>query len=191
MNAAMLLLFGGTLLMPPSVSAPLEPGTETVSAITIPVALPELTAEPAPAQGRARASGGGTTINWRGQAGLFFVGGDTGFLLGGGGGAYPFTNKQVEVTGDLHFARISGENGVYGSGDGLYHFRTSNTNALPFAGAGLGFDHFSHNTDVNLQIVGGLDFNQRRPHPIRVDVRFLFTEGDTTTLLMLGVGFGK
>jgi hypothetical protein len=194
MSPATLVFLGSTLFLPSPTTTAADAATAT-PATSLAAAAPDAAdstvasavgvAEPGAQAGRR--AGSSTQITWRGDAGLFFVGGDTGFLLGAGGGAYPFNNTQVEVTGDLHYARIAGANGVYGSGNGLYHFKTSSTQVQPYAGAGLGFDHFENNTDVDLQIAGGLEFNQRGKYPMRGEVRFFFTPSDTTTILMLGV----
>ena len=184
------LMFAGMLLIVPGVA---HAGPEEASLsreTSSPVVQVSTTLADAAAQTATRGSSS-TPITWRGDVGLFFIGGDTGFLLGGGGGARPFDNQKIEIAGDLHFARINGYNGLYASGNGLYHFTTSNSDISPFAGGGLGILHSSGDTQARLQIMGGLDFNQKSAHPLRADLRFLFTDGDTTTILMLGVGLGR
>lgn len=145
-------------------------------------------ATPAYAQGSGRAPSSGN-VHWKGQAGLVFGGDDVGFVLGLGGEGRPFDSKQIEVNGDLNWMRLSGRNGLYVSGNGLYHFDTNDSTVEPFAGAGLGVAHFD-GTEAFPQIVGGLDF-KRTGRPMRLELRFLLPDGDTTTVLLLGFGFGR
>ena len=98
-----------------------------------------------------------TTIALRGQAGFLFVSGGEGFLVGGGVGARPFNNRQVEIAGDLSFVRFEGTNGFYLAGNALYHFNTSDANFRPFAGGGLGILRGGGETEARLQIGGGLE----------------------------------
>ena len=130
------------------------------------------------------------TIEWRGVVGGLFWSGESGFMIGGGLGVRPFNNKQVEVASDLSFVRFNGTNGAYFSGNGLYHFKTSEPNFKPFAGAGLAILD-TNNTTVRFQIAAGAEFNAEKKHPIRPEIRFIFTEGDVATVLMLSVGLGK
>ena len=132
-----------------------------------------------------------TPIEFRGQIGAMFRSGEAGFILGGGLGARPFNNKQVEVTGDISFLRFNGQNGAYFSGNGLYHFKTSDPNFSPFAGAGLAVVTGGDETQARFQIAGGLEFQPNSRHPIRPEVRFIFTEGDVSTVLLLAIGLGK
>ena len=132
-----------------------------------------------------------TTIEWRGQFGGLFWSGDAGFILGGGLGIRPFNNKHIEITGDVSFVRISGTNGAYFSGNGLYHFDTNEPNFKPFAGAGLAILNAGGNTQARFQIAGGAVFNAEKKHTIRPELRIIFTEGDTATVLMVSIGLGK
>jgi len=132
-----------------------------------------------------------TTIEWRGQFGGLFKSGESGFILGGGLGVRPFNNKQVEVVGDLSFVRFNGTNGAYFSGNGLYHFKTSEPNFKPFAGGGLAILNAGGDTEARFQIAGGAEFNAEKKHPIRPELRFIFTDGDVTTVLMVSIGLGK
>ena len=120
-----------------------------------------------------------------------FRSGEAGFILGGGLGARPFNNKQVEVTGDISFLRFNGQNGAYFSGNGLYHFKTSDPNFSPFAGAGLAVVTGGDETQARFQIAGGLELQSKSRHPIRPELRFIFTEGDVSTVLLLAIGLGK
>jgi len=131
------------------------------------------------------------TLEWRGVIGGVFLSGETGFMIGGGLGLRPFNNKKVEVATDLSFVRYSGTNGAYFSGNGLYHFSTNEPNFKPFAGAGLGLLNAGGNTSARFQIAGGAEFNAAKKHPIRPEIRFIFTEGDVTTILMVSIGLGK
>ena len=131
------------------------------------------------------------TLEWRGVIGGVFLSGETGFMIGGGLGLRPFNNKKVEVATDLSFVRYSGTNGAYFSGNGLYHFNTNEPNFKPFAGGGLGLLNAGGNTSARFQIAGGAEFNAEKKHPIRPEIRFIFTEGDVTTILMVSIGLGK
>ena len=132
-----------------------------------------------------------TTIEWRGQFGGLFRGGEAGFILGAGLGARPFNNKHVEVVGDISFLRFDGTNGAYFSGNGLYHFDTNEPNFKPFAGGGLGIVNAGGHTEARFQIAGGAEFNAEKKHPIRPELRFIFTDNDVTTVLMVSIGLGK
>jgi hypothetical protein len=132
-----------------------------------------------------------TPIEVRGQFGGVFWGGGSGFILGAGIGARPFNNHKVEVTGDFSFLRFEGENGVYVAGNGLYHFSTNEPNFSPYAGGGIGVINGGGDTEARLQILGGLELKSASKHPIRPEVRFIFTEHDTTTILMVSIGLGK
>lgn len=132
-----------------------------------------------------------TPIALRGQAGFLFCCGGEGFLIGGGVGARPFNNRQVEIAGDLSFLRFEGVNGFYLSGNAFYHFNTSDANFRPFAGGGLGILRGGGETEARLQIGGGLELRASSPNPIRPELRFLFTEGDVTTVILVSVGFGQ
>jgi hypothetical protein len=132
-----------------------------------------------------------TPIEFRGQIGGVFRSGDAGFILGGAIGARPFNNKQVEVAGDVSFMRFHGSNGLYWSGNGLYHFKTSDPNFSPYAGAGIGLVSISDDTEARFQILGGLEVKSSSKHPIRPEVRFVFTETDVTTILMVSIGLSK
>jgi hypothetical protein len=134
---------------------------------------------------------GSTPIEIRGFVGGVFCCSESGFTVGVGVGARPFNNEKVEVTGDVGFMRLFGSNGVYFSGNGLYHFKTNEPNFNPYAGAGIGIIHIGDDTEARFQIVGGFEFNSARRHPVRPEVRFIFTEGDTTTILMVSIGLGK
>lgn len=132
-----------------------------------------------------------TTIEWRGQFGGLFWSGESGFILGAGLGARPFNNKHVEVVADISFVRFNGTNGVYFSGNGLYHFDTNEPNFKPFAGAGLAILNAGGDTEARFQIAGGAEFNAEKKHPIRPELRIIFTEGDVATVLMVSIGLGK
>ena len=132
-----------------------------------------------------------TTIEWRGQIGGLFKSGESGFILGGGLGARPFNNKHVEVVGDISFVRFNGTNGAYFSGNGLYHFDTNEPNFKPFAGGGLAILNAGGDTEARFQLAGGVEFNAAKKHPIRPELRIIFTEGDVATVLMVSIGLGK
>ena len=142
-------------------------------------------------QARRQATTVADMIDWRGQAGLVFIPGETGFILGGSGSGRIPANRDVEIMGDANFERLLGFNGFYGSGNGLYHFAVPNADISPFAGAGVGISHLNGNTTARPQLMGGLDFNRRAAHPMRADVRFFLTEGDVTTLVTFGYSFGR
>ena len=139
----------------------------------------------------AATQGGDITLEWRGVIGGVFLSGETGFMIGGGLGLRPFNNKKVEIATDLSFVRYSGTNGAYFSGNALYHFSTNEPNFKPFAGGGLGLLNAGGNTSARFQIAGGAEFNAEKKHPIRPEIRFIFTEGDVTTILMVSIGLGK
>ena len=132
-----------------------------------------------------------TTIEWRGQIGGLFKSGESGFILGAGLGARPFNNKHVEVVGDISFVRFNGTNGAYFSGNGLYHFDTNEPNFKPFAGGGLAILNAGGDTEARFQIAGGVEFNAEKKHPIRPELRIIFTDNDVTTVLMVSIGLGK
>jgi hypothetical protein len=140
---------------------------------------------------RAAPQGGGTPIDLRVQAGGVFCCSEAGFILGGGIGARPFNNKRIEVVADLSFMRFGGGNGIYFSGDGLYHFSTDEPRFSPFAGAGLGILHANDHTEARFQIAGGVVINGTSPNPIRPEIRFVFTEDDVTTVLLVSIGVGR
>jgi hypothetical protein len=139
----------------------------------------------------AAVQGGDRPMIIRVHAGGVFCCDGTGFILGGGVGARPFNNQQVEVAGDFSFMRFEGDNGVYVSGNGYYHFKTSEPKFSPFAGAGLAILHIFEETEVRFQIAGGLELNSDKANPIRPEIRFIFTEGDVTTVLMVSIGVGR
>jgi len=151
--------------------------------------LPPASAERAATGAPLRQSA--TPITFRAHVGGMFWGGGTGLVLGAGAGARPFTNAQIEIAGDLSYLRFEGSNGFMFSGNGLYHFETSDPRFSPYAGAGLGIVHFSGSTEARFQIAGGLEFNAEGPNPIRPEVRFIFTDRDTTTVLLVSIGFGR
>ena len=132
-----------------------------------------------------------TTIEWRGQFGGLFWGGESGFIFGAGLGARPFNNKHVEVVGDISFVRFNGTNGAYFSGNGLYHFDTNEPNFKPFAGGGLAILNAGGDTEARFQLAFGAEFNAEKKHPIRPELRIIFTEGDVATVLMVSIGLGK
>ena len=132
-----------------------------------------------------------TTIEWRGQIGGLFKSGESGFILGAGLGARPFNNKHVEVVGDISFVRFNGTNGAYFSGNGLYHFDTNEPNFKPFAGGGLAILNAGGDTEARFQLAGGVEFNAEKKHPIRPELRIIFTDNDVTTVLMVSIGLGK
>ena len=139
----------------------------------------------------AAVQGGDRPMILRVHAGGVFCCDSTGFIVGGGIGARPFNNQQVEVAGDFSFMRVEGSNGVYVSGNGYYHFKTSEPKFSPFAGAGLAILHIRDETEVRFQIAGGLELNADKANPIRPEIRFVFTEGDVTTVLMVSIGVGR
>ena len=140
---------------------------------------------------RSAPQGGGTPIDLRVLAGGVFCCSEAGFILGGGVGARPFNNKKVEIAADVSFLRLAGENGFYLSGNGLYHFSTSEPNFSPFAGAGLAVGQLFGDVEVRFQIAGGVVIRADGPNPIRPEIRFIFTEGDVTTMLLVSIGVGR
>lgn len=171
-----------------SVAAPVaaqEPGALLGREQTKSLFASSLRNEAAPA-----AQGSDTPLMIRGVAGGVFCCDGTGFILGGGVGARPFNNRQIEVAGDFSFLRFEGGNGVYIGANGYYHFNTDERFS-PFAGAGLGILNIFDDTEVRFQIAGGLEFNADKPNPIRPEVRFVFTEGDVTTILMVSIGIAR
>jgi hypothetical protein len=134
---------------------------------------------------------GDTTIEWRGQVGGLFWSSEAGFFFGAGLGMRPFNNKKIEIVGDLSFLRFNGHNGVYFSGNGLYHFDTNEPNFKPFAGGGLAILNAGGDTEARFQIAGGVEFNAAKRHPIRPELRIIFTEGDVATALLVSIGLGK
>lgn len=137
------------------------------------------------------AQGAETTISIRGQFGGLFWGGAEGFVLGAGIGVRPFNNRQVEVIGDVSFARSEGSNGIYVAANGLYHFNTNDENFSPYAGAGIGVLHLFDDTQARFEIVGGLELNRTGRYPIRPEVRFFFASGDVATILQVVVQLGQ
>lgn len=124
------------------------------------------------------------------QGGLLFCCSNTGFVVGGGASVKPMKdNDKFEVGGDFNFARIYSSNGLYVSINGQYDIHLQDSKLLPFVGGGLGITHGSGFTDTNLQILGGVDFETGGGKALRAQVRFLFTPGAMTTILMIGYAF--
>lgn len=167
------------------VSSALPAAAQDVSAGTVPAAVVSSGSEATPPRGQA------TQMDLRGQFGGLFWGGGSGLILGGAVGARPFNNKKIEVVGDFSFLRFEGHNGLYIGADGLYHFTTNEPNFSPFAGAGLGILHLANHTEVRFQIAGGLELNKGGKYPFRPEVRFIFTEGDTATVLLVSINLAR
>ena len=141
-------------------------------------------ASPAAAQGDKQ-------IDIRGQFGGVFLSGGSGFIVGAGVGARPFNNQKIETSGDFSFLRFEGFNGVYVGANVVYHFNTNEPNFKPFAGGGLGILSFADETEARLQIGGGVEFNATSKNPIRPELRFVFTEHDVTTIIMVSIGLAR
>ncbi len=141
-------------------------------------------ATPAAAQGDKK-------LDLRVQFGGVFLGGGSGFIVGGGVAARPFTNQQIETNADLSLLRFEGYNGFLLSGNVLYYFTTNEPNFKPFAGGGLGIRNFAGHTEARLQVGGGLEFNANSRNPIRPELRFIFTDHDTTTIILVSIGVGR
>jgi len=156
---------------------------KTLARLTIAVLGVLALASPAAAQEKK--------IELRGQFGGVFLSGGDGFIVGAGVAARPFNNQQIETNGDVSFLRFEGYNGVYLSGNVVYYFKTNEPNFKPFAGGGLGILSFADETQARLQLGGGLEFNASSKHPIRPELRFVFTEHDVTTIIMVSIGLGK
>ena len=122
----------------------------------------------------------------RGQIGGIFCCSEAGLVLGGGIGTRPFNNQQVEIAADVSFLRWAGSNGLYFSGNGLYHFNTSEPNFSPFAGAGLGilniFDtRYFPNTLTNYNNTAGIDTANQNPLELQVAPGRTFKVGAKVT----------
>jgi hypothetical protein len=123
------------------------------------------------------------------EGGLVFCCGSTGFGVGIGASFQPQSVKNLEVAGDFMFGRLFSANFIYISVDGLYDFHIQGHDAMPYAGAGLGITHQTGFTNTSFQIMGGVQLPVNGPHAVRVEIRWLFTTGATTTLLLGSYSF--
>jgi opacity protein-like surface antigen len=123
------------------------------------------------------------------EGGFVFCCGSTGFMVGVGASFQPKSVKNLEVAGDFAFGRLFASNLIYVSVNGLYDFHVKGHDAMPYAGAGLGIAHVPGSTQTSFQILGGIQLPVSGPHVARVEIRWLFTTGATTTLLLGSYSF--
>jgi len=119
----------------------------------------------------------------------FFDSGDTGLLIGGGVTAQPFHNRNLELLVDANLLRNNGINTLYVSGNVLYDFVIPNENFTPYAGAGLGILHDEFDTQTRLQILGGIKVPMKADRAFFGELRIIFTDTVTTTVVMGGIRF--
>jgi hypothetical protein len=119
----------------------------------------------------------------------FFDRTDTAFLIGGGVTAQPFNNRNLEILVDGNLLRANGINALYVSGNVLYDFVLTNQNFTPYAGAGLGFIHNDLDTQTRLQILGGIRIPMQNQLAFFGELRIIFTEVVTATVVMGGIRF--
>lgn len=137
---------------------------------------------------------GGKQVTLDIQGGLVTGNGSTGFDIGVGASFLPMKdNDKFGVIVDGNFIREDGVNIIYISANGVYNIHLNNSKAKPFVGAGLAIVHESvegfSNTDTNFQILGGVGWALASGREVNGQVRFVFTEGSTTTLLLIGFAF--
>jgi len=124
------------------------------------------------------------------QGGLVTCCGSTGFDVGVGAAFMPLKdNDKFEINGDFNFGRLFSTNLIYISFNGQYDFHLNNSKAVPFAGGGIGIAHTSGATNTAFQLLFGAQFEMSSGRAVRAQVRFLFTSGASTTLILGGFAF--
>jgi hypothetical protein len=128
------------------------------------------------------------------QGGLVTGNGSTGFDIGVGASFLPMKdNDKFGIIVDGNFIREDGVNVIYISANGVYNVHLNNSKAKPFLGGGIAIVHESVNgfsdTQTKLQILGGVGWALSSGREVNGQVRFVFTDGGTTTILLFGFAF--
>lgn len=137
---------------------------------------------------------GGKQVTIDVQGGLVTGNGSTGFDIGVGASFLPMKdNDKLGIIVDGNFVREDGINGIYISVNAVYNIHLQNSKAKPFVGGGIGIVHTSFegfsNTETKPQILGGVGWALASGREVNGQVRFLFTDGGTTTILLFGFAF--
>jgi len=137
---------------------------------------------------------GGKQVTINIQGGFVFVSGGNGFDLGVAAQFLPMKdNDKFGIIVDGNFIREDGVNVLYISANGVYNIHLQNSKAKPFVGGGLAIVHESVNgfsdTQTKLQLLGGVGWALSSGREVNGQVRFIFTDGGTTTVLLFGFAF--
>ena len=141
---------------------------------------------------------GGKQVTIDVQGGFITGNGASGLDIGVGASFLPMKdNDKFGIIVDGNFIHESaggvGANGLYISFNGVYNIHLENSKAKPFVGGGLAIVHLSVNgfgsTETKLQILGGVGWALEGGREVNGQVRFIFTDGGSTTLLLVGFAF--
>jgi hypothetical protein len=141
---------------------------------------------------------GGKQVTIDVQGGFITGSGASGLDIGAGASFLPMKdNDKFGIIVDGNFIHVSsggvGANGLYISFNGVYNIDLENSKAKPFVGGGLAIVHLSANgfgnTQTKLQILGGVGWALEGGREVNGQVRFIFTDGGTTTVILVGFAF--
>jgi hypothetical protein len=114
--------------------------------------------------------------------------GDTGFIVGGGVSARPFSRKKHEIQFNADYQRVFDENGFGIDIDYYYNFRDRIGEFTPYAGAGIVVTDIASETETDLQIGGGIRHRMRSGKEFFVELLILL--GDYNPILLrTGIGW--